>query len=175
MADQKMKVHKLRIKNKPDREGKLSTGATMEVTLDGQPLRGVSFFKFEVKAAGVAKVMIEMFAEVDVEVEAALDKKKLKGTGYKTSNGKALGIYELGNFHPKEIVTQSEESAGCANAEADKKPYCDNCGCGKKAAFEKKNLPKCQHCPKPVEAAHYKMCYDCWWARDPRNQNVRNK
>ena len=35
-----------------------------------------------------------------------------------------------------------------------------------------KDTGKCAHCPRPVEAAHYSMCYDCWWVRDPRNKEA---
>lgn len=30
-------------------------------------------------------------------------------------------------------------------------------------------MKKCQGCTEPVEAERYSWCYDCWWARDPRN------
>lgn len=123
---------------------KAQTGATTEVYMDGQLLRGISFFKFEVKAAGVAKVYMEMFADVDIEAAAALPHKELKNTGYETitSDGrKAVGIYELGSYSPKAIAMKPvEEAPGCSNAEADKKPFCDGCGCGKKAVWEKKNV-----------------------------------
>lgn len=148
MPDQKkLKLHKIEVRQKPEMSGNnIQTGASTQVFMDGQLLRGVSFFKFEVKAAGVAKVTMEMFADVDIEVETALPHKELKGTGYKKidvqGKERALAVYEISSYSPKQIVASGlpgGSGAGCANAEADKKPYCDGCGCGKKAAYEKKN------------------------------------
>lgn len=133
------KTHKLQVRNKPGTEGHISKGAITEVLLDGKPLKGVSFFKFEVKAGGVAKVMLEMYADVDVEIATELTHKELKSTGYETQladGRKAVGLYELGNYSPKQIATTKVES-GCSSAGS--KPYCDSCACGKKEAFEKKN------------------------------------
>lgn len=30
-------------------------------------------------------------------------------------------------------------------------------------------MKQCEHCDKSVEAPQYRMCYFCWWDRDPRN------
>lgn len=139
MSQTKAKMHKLEVRRKPQSEGStVQTGANTVVYLDGQLLRGVSFFKFEVKAAGVAKVYMEMFADVDIDLEVALPHKELKGTGYKKVGDKALAVYELSSYSPKEVVIKND-APGCSNAEADKKPFCDSCGCGKKVAYEKKN------------------------------------
>jgi len=138
MTQTKAKMHKIEVRRKAESTNGVQTGANTEVFLDGQKLRSVSFFKFEVKAAGVAKVYLEMFADVDIDVATELPYKALKNTGYEKNTGdgrKAVGIYEIGSYSPKEIAVE----AGCANAEADKKPFCDNCGCGKKAAYERKN------------------------------------
>lgn len=145
MGQTKIKLHKLEIRQKPEtKEDKMMIGANTEVFLDGQPLRGVSFLKFEIKSAAVVKVMIEMFADLEVEAMMALPHKELKGTGFKhidiQGKEKGLAVYELGSYEPKMIAHKDkEENPGCSNAEADKKPFCDNCGCGKKAAYEKKN------------------------------------
>lgn len=200
------KVHKLQVRNRPEADGKISVGARMEVLLDGQPLRGVTFFKFEVSAKKVAKVQFEMLAEVDIEVAAILPHKELKKTGYtKIEKGdtKAVALYEISSYSPRTIaVPEAPAETGCAVAGST--PYCSTCACGKKEAFEKKStrdavesaidlaktsksyyfeenvaLSKCAHCDNPVEAARYSMCYNCWWARDPRSnkgdQNDRNE
>ncbi len=73
---QTAKVHKLQVRNKQD--GKIQTGATTEVLMDGLPLRGVTFLKFEVKAKGVAKVMIEMYADVEITSDLHVDIKVAK-------------------------------------------------------------------------------------------------
>ena len=62
-------MDKLVIKQKEDAKGKAMTGANTLVTLNGKPLRGCTGIKFEVQAASVAKVTIEMIAEVDIEGE----------------------------------------------------------------------------------------------------------
>jgi len=58
-------VHKLTIKDKGD---SVSTGATLHVELDGKPLKGCKFIKFEAKAKNVVKVIMEMYVNLDVEV-----------------------------------------------------------------------------------------------------------
>lgn len=62
-------MDKLSIKQKEEAKGKAMTGANTQVTLNGKPLRGCTGIKFEVQAASVAKVTIEMIAEVDIEGE----------------------------------------------------------------------------------------------------------
>jgi hypothetical protein len=59
--------HKLSIKNK--QPGTLSTGANTLIELDGKPLRGVTFLKLECKPANVVKVTMEMYAEVEAEID----------------------------------------------------------------------------------------------------------
>lgn len=60
-------LQKLVVKNK--NPGSVSTGANTEVTLDGVPLRGVSFLKLEFKAAKTAKVIMEMYCDVEVQAD----------------------------------------------------------------------------------------------------------
>jgi len=48
----------------------LSTGMNVEVFLDDKKLTTLSFLKIELKAKRVAKVMMEMYVELDVEMEA---------------------------------------------------------------------------------------------------------
>lgn len=147
MSQPKAKMHQIQVRRKPQADGgstTVQTGANTEVYMDGKLLRGVSFFKFEVKAAGVGKVYMEMFADVDIDIESELPHKELKGTGLKKiGSGPAVGLYEIGSYSPKAIAEpikdpQELANPGCASAEAAAKPYCDGCGCGKKAAYEKK-------------------------------------
>lgn len=49
----------------------ISVGANTEVELDGKKLENLSFLKIEIKARKVAKVSMEMFVELDVELEPA--------------------------------------------------------------------------------------------------------
>jgi hypothetical protein len=60
------KVPVLKVRNK---KPGITTGANTEVTLDGKPLTNISFLKIEIRARKVAKVMMEMYVEVDAEIE----------------------------------------------------------------------------------------------------------
>ena len=59
--------HKILIRNKSP--GTLSTGQNTEVLLDGKRLKGVCFIKIEVKPRGLAKVLLEMYADVGTELD----------------------------------------------------------------------------------------------------------
>lgn len=85
MSQTKSNLHSLRVRQRPDSETKVSTGANTEVFLDGQPLKGVTFLKFEFKAKKVTKVQLEMFTHVE-DIE---------------------GVFVLGDLYPK-IVSKSE-------------------------------------------------------------------
>jgi hypothetical protein len=61
-------VHKLTIKNKEGNETKLTTGANVMLELDDKPLKGVKFLKLELKAANVAKVLMEMYVNLNVDI-----------------------------------------------------------------------------------------------------------
>lgn len=144
MSQSKLKVHKIQIKNKPGAEGELSKGGNMQVLLDGQPLKGVSFFKFEVKPGGIAKIVVEMFAEVDVDINTELPHKAMEPTDWKLVSDQnrktsTLALYQLGSYSPKAIATKlkADEPAesSCNTGPA---PYCSGCGCGKKEAYESK-------------------------------------
>lgn len=99
------KMQKLSIRNRKDEEGKLSKGANMIVELDGVPVRGATFVKFEVKAGGIAKVMIEMFAEVEVEANVELNNEVTSGLGLECQ-GKAVILKQIGSYLPAKIATK---------------------------------------------------------------------
>jgi len=101
---QTAKVSKLTIRNRPGTEGRISTGSNTEVLLDGTPIRGASFVKIECKAAKVTKVVIEMFAEVEAEVYAALEEGDKKQSGFHKVNGGHYAQYEISNPSPKNIA-----------------------------------------------------------------------
>ena len=65
---EKTKTHKIEVRQKPD-SGTVMTGANTELLLDGKPIKMVQGFKFEVQAGGVAKVTLEMIAEVGLAAE----------------------------------------------------------------------------------------------------------
>ena len=74
---------KLKIYNK--NPGTISTGANTVVELDGNKLPLVSFLKLEIKPRGVAKLTVEMYVDVDVEIEQELlhtTTRTLKGDSY---------------------------------------------------------------------------------------------
>lgn len=81
-------LHKIQVRNKAENTGKIMTGASTEVLIDGVPFRGVTFLKFEVKAKGVAKVLVEMFADVEIDAELPVDVKVAKEQAVEHSLGK---------------------------------------------------------------------------------------
>lgn len=56
---------KIEIRQKEDSGGAM-TGANTEILMDGKPLKGVMGIKFQVTAGGVAKVNLDMIANVAV-------------------------------------------------------------------------------------------------------------
>lgn len=67
MSQTKTVPQKLIIRNRTP--GTLSTGMNTEVLLDGKPLKYVTFIKVEIKPKGVAKVLIELLADVEVDLD----------------------------------------------------------------------------------------------------------
>ena len=61
----KFPVLKVRNKN----PGSISVGANTEVTIDGKLIPNLSFLKLEFHSRRVTKVTMEIYAEVDVEIE----------------------------------------------------------------------------------------------------------
>lgn len=64
----KLKAHKITVRKKEGAEGPM-TGANTEILLDGKPLKMATGLKFEVSATSVAKVTIELLADVEIEGE----------------------------------------------------------------------------------------------------------
>lgn len=89
-----MSVHKIEVRNRAGGEGKLTTGANTEILLDGKPLQGITFFKFEAKPSKIAKVCIEMVAEVGIDLNAKLNLSDPKPTEF-VAEGKPLELYTL--------------------------------------------------------------------------------
>jgi hypothetical protein len=79
-------LHSLKVRQRPDSTARVSTGANTEIFLDGKPLKGVTFLKFEFKAKKVTKVQLEMFTHIE-DIE---------------------GIFVIGDLSPVEIVNKSE-------------------------------------------------------------------
>lgn len=70
----------LKVRNKYP--GTVSTGANTEVELDGKKLPNLSFLKLEFHSRRVTKVTMEMYVDVDIEVEpgdATMTIKKVSG------------------------------------------------------------------------------------------------
>jgi hypothetical protein len=98
------KYPKLSVRNRPGSEGQITVGANTLVELNGQPLGNVSFIKIEIGAKRVAKVMMEMFVELDIEVNLShLDVMKETDTGYVLKN-KPLAVRTMGNYSPRGIA-----------------------------------------------------------------------
>lgn len=56
----------LKVRNK---QPGITTGANVQVELDDKRLDNLSFLKIELKPKKVAKVTMEMYVEIDVEIE----------------------------------------------------------------------------------------------------------
>ena len=63
----KLKVHRIKVTNKPRSKNKTSHGAVTTVYIDGKPLHGATSFKYEVDARSLGKVTIELFASVEID------------------------------------------------------------------------------------------------------------
>ena len=72
--DKGVHTHKLTVRSKDP--NKIMTGANTIVELDGKPLNYVTFFKFECKPKGVAKVTLEMLVEVEIDGTVELQEKE---------------------------------------------------------------------------------------------------
>ena len=92
---QTAKVHKIQIRNK--RPGEVQTGASTQLLLDGKPFRGVTFIKFEAKAKGVAKVLVELLADVEIDADLPVD--------VRVAKEKAME-HGLGRLDPVKIRTK---------------------------------------------------------------------
>jgi len=71
MSQTTFKPQKLVIKNK--NPGTLLSGANADITLDGQPIKGISFLKVEIKPNKLAKVSLEMYCDIESEFDAVPD------------------------------------------------------------------------------------------------------
>lgn len=91
MSQTKSNVHSIRVKQKPSGSSNISTGGNTEIFLDGVPLKGVTFLKFQFKAKAVTKVKLEMLVKID-EIE---------------------GNYQLGNYGPTGVNNSTTESLKC--------------------------------------------------------------
>jgi len=60
-------IHQLTVRNKSRNPEKIATGFNTEVLIDGQPLKGVKSFSFEVTAKNVGLVKIELYAHVEID------------------------------------------------------------------------------------------------------------
>lgn len=101
-------VHHLLIRQKAEEPGakRYMHGAVTEVLLDGKPLRGVSKLLFEVAAKQVAKVHLEVYADVEIEgmAEAHL------------TPADESGSHELGRLEPRPAHIQRLQAALNASA-----------------------------------------------------------
>jgi hypothetical protein len=90
---QTKKVSKITIRNKhPD---SVSTGANTEILLNGMPLPSVSFVKIEIKAKKIAKVMLEMYANVEIDLSTHPELREV--------TPKPGPVYAVGKYSPIKI------------------------------------------------------------------------
>lgn len=75
-----MKMHKFLITQKPGSDDEIMRGSNVQVFMDGEPVLGISSIAFRVDARGIAKLKIEMYANVEID-----------------------GVIELGNGDPSDV------------------------------------------------------------------------
>jgi hypothetical protein len=107
---QTRKLSKLTVRNRPGAEGRITTGANVELLLDGEPLKGATYCKIELKTGKTAKVTVEYIAEIDAEVFAELGESEASDKTPFMRNGKHLAIYRLGSPFPMESVPKDSET-----------------------------------------------------------------
>lgn len=87
-------VNKITVKNK--NPGTISTGANTVIELNGEPIKYCTFFKMEVKPKSLAKVTIEMYADVEFSGDVELSKREINDNTI-TING---AVYTLSRLEP---------------------------------------------------------------------------
>lgn len=97
---QTKKVSKVQIRNNPEAAGRISTGANTQLFIDGNRIDGVSFFKYEVKAGKVPKLLIEMYAEVEIDADLEVDKTRMQNTQFVNLQGQPFSVWHIGSLHP---------------------------------------------------------------------------
>jgi hypothetical protein len=101
------KVHKLTIRQ-GDGGVDISTSASLLVELDGRPIKGLRFLKFEAKACNIVKVQMEMYVNLDLDINVSdvVDIAKIKevndGVNY------AVGQYEAVCFNLNSPAVKKE-------------------------------------------------------------------
>jgi len=103
----KATLQKITVRQRRGMEGRIMTGASTQIFLDGVPLKGAVSLKFEVHAAKVAKVTIEMFADVEIEGKVMLKESRKRKTKLTTTGGKAVARYNLSSYSP--VAVDKEE------------------------------------------------------------------
>ena len=73
-AKQVVGPHRISVRNKSP--GQMLTGANAEIYMDDERLRGVTFFKLEIKPKGIAKITLELIVDAaDIQVDSHLEQK----------------------------------------------------------------------------------------------------
>lgn len=99
-------LHKVTLRNRPGAEGRTSVGGNMQLLIDDKYIHA-SFVKIEVKAGKIAKVQMELYAEVDAEVFSELKEgEKFKTPFVKAGTDKHIAIYELSSYSPKALAAK---------------------------------------------------------------------
>lgn len=108
MSQSKSRVNKIQVRNRPGAEGKITVGANTEILLNGERVRGANFIKIEIGAKKVARVMIELYAEVEVDSNFLLKEKVQVKPAMKTSDGKNIALHALSSYDPVAIVKKED-------------------------------------------------------------------
>lgn len=101
MSQTNKSVPMLKVRQRTSAQSKVATGANVEIFLDDKKLNNISFLKIDLKAAKVAKVTMEMYVQLDVDlpINEMIEQKIASVEGY-TMDGKPLAIKTIGNYEP---------------------------------------------------------------------------
>jgi hypothetical protein len=98
------KPHKITVRNREGQEDLTTKGTNVQVLLDGEPLKFCKYFKFEVVAGGMARVTLEMYAAVELDIVSELEKSEPKPV----EGQDKWAIYELSSPFPIRNGLESE-------------------------------------------------------------------
>ena len=98
--DKKSHIHKIQIRPVEGAEDAISTGSNTRLYLDGKWLRGACFVKAEVHSRKTTKVTIELYAQVEADLNVLLNPPELKDPD--NVGNKKFVPYVLSSYPPSD-------------------------------------------------------------------------
>jgi len=91
-------MKKITIRQKPGSEGRPMSGPTCEVLMDGVLVPGLTKIKFECEATTVAKVTMELVAEVNIEGNALIEEEEVEYEWEESEETEEESSHDEGEF-----------------------------------------------------------------------------